>query len=290
MADVDDMKKYYDKTHFMEIVDVDLFATVNELYSKGKITNINYALPLHIIRSSGINVERDFDVKVTDLNTDEDNLKYKQFTNSGDGGVTFKVDVLINTNEKWGYGIQTDADYIFEGRKFPASGRVTQWLNFWYVNMRPLYVVSKAIDIPHGVYLITKNSTRKQTLDNHTVWTLEFSSFNPLLLHEWTASQSVIDATTPTTTNSSSKANQLKDCTADNIVYSTSEKKTDCNKLMQEKLYKLGFLRQDQVDGWYGPITMGAVKKFQKWYNSKGHNLLVDGDCGPVTLKALVNS
>ena len=293
MVDIDDMIEYRNTDHFMEIVDVDLFNTVHDLYNEGEISHIKHALPLRVIRSSGITTEKDFDIKVTDLNTDAKNMKYKQFTNSGNGGTTFKIDVLIKKGETWGYGVRTNADYIVEGKVYNGYMRKNLWLDYWFTHMRPLYVVSDAIDVPNGVYLITKNSKREQTLDKFTVWTLEFSSYSPLELNEWTATSSVIKATTPatsTTTNSSSKAKQLKDCTASNIVYSTTEKKTECNKLMQEKLYKLGFLRADQVDGWYGPVTMEAVKKFQKWYNSKGHNLLVDGDCGAVTLKALVNS
>ena len=282
MVDVFDVLEYRNPEKFMEIVDVDMF---NQFYNEGM--PVVRPMSLRVVRSSGVDVTKDFKVNVTDLNTDEENRRFKQFTNNGDGGVTFRVDVMIGRDDEYSYLVS------------PSIGRFgmnpADWLEYWFVNMLPVYVVSDALDVPNGVYLITKNQSRKQSLDNYTVWTLEFSSFSPLVLHEWTASQSVIKATTPassssTTNNSSSKAKQLKDCTASNIVYSTSEKKTDCNKLMQEKLYKLGFLRADQVDGWYGPVTMEAVKKFQRWYNSKGHNLLVDGDCGPVTLKALINS
>ena len=280
MVTIYDVDNARDPENFMEVFEVDLFDTY---YEQGSPIG---GLPLRIVRSSGVDVSKDFEVKVTDLNTDGDNKRFKQFTNNGDGGVSFKVDVVIRDGDEYGYLVSESVGF------FGMS--VTDWLERWYVNMCPLYVVSSAIDVPNGVYLITKNQSRKQTLDKVTVWTLEFTSYSPLQLHEWTATSSVIKATTPastsTTTNSSSKAKQLKDCTASNIVYSTTEKTTECNKLMQEKLYKLGFLRADQVDGWYGPVTMEAVKKFQKWYNKKGHNLLVDGDCGAVTLKALINS
>ena len=281
MVTIFDVDNARDPENFMEVFEVDLF---DSYYERGSPMA---GLPLRIVQSTGVTVEKDFNVKVTDLNSDADNHRFKQFTNSGDGGVTFKVDVAIGEADEYGYLVSEEVGVF--------GMPVTSWLERWFVNMIPVYVVSGAIDVPNGVYLITKNQSRKQTLDKFTVWSLEFSSYSALELHEWTASQSVIKATTPassssTTNNSSSKAKQLKDCTASNIVYSTTEKKTECNKLMQEKLYKLGFLRADQVDGWYGPVTMEAVKKFQKWYNSKGHNLLVDGDCGAVTLKALINS
>ena len=295
MADITTVEEYRDTDKFMEIVDVDLFNTIFDMYTNGEISTLKSPLPLRVIRSKGVNVEPDFDIKVTDLNTNKSNVKYKQFTNTGNGGISFKVDVIIKKSDAWGYGIKSNADYLGKDKQYTDKAWKTWWLNYWFTHMRPLYVVSNAIDVPNGVYLITKNNKREQTLDRYTVWTLEFTTFNPLTLHTWDVAKSVSDAlnpkkTTTTTTTSTTKATELSKCTASNIVYSKTEKKTDCNKLMQEKLYKLGFLRQDQVDGWYGDVTMEAVKKFQKWYNKKGHNLLVDGICGAVTLKALISS
>ena len=285
------MAEYRDSSHFMEIVDMDLFNTIHDMYGDGVIDTINHALQLRIVQDTGVDAKRDFKVNVTDLNTNKNNLKYKQFTNTGDGGITFQVDVLIKKTETWGYGVESNADYIKNGKISPNRAKKTVWLNNWYKQMRPLYLVSDAIDVPNGVYLITKIDKMKQTRKEYTVWTLEFSSFNPLNLYVWSASQSIITALTPkTTTNSNSSVKSLKDCTANGIVYSQSKNSTLCNKYMQEKLYQLGFLTKDNIDSWYGPVTMEAVKKFQRWYNKKGHNLLVDGVCGPVTLKALVNS
>ncbi|WP_033342755.1 peptidoglycan-binding domain-containing protein [Catenuloplanes japonicus] len=42
-----------------------------------------------------------------------------------------------------------------------------------------------------------------------------------------------------------------------------------------------------EVDGDYGPITTGAVKKFQSCANSRGYSLAVDGRVGPQTLPVL---
>ena len=57
--------------------------------------------------------------------------------------------------------------------------------------MTPLYIVSEAIDVPNGTYIISNNPTRKQDFKQHTVWTLEFTTFNPLNLYKWGASQSL---------------------------------------------------------------------------------------------------
>ena len=183
MADITTVEEYRDTDKFMEIVDVDLFNTIFDMYTNGEISTLKSPLPLRVIRSKGVNVEPDFDIKVTDLNTNKSNVKYKQFTNTGNGGVTFKVEVVIKKNEGWGPGVQAPAEYIRKGALSHSNAPKTWWLNYWFVNMRPLYVVSNAIDVPNGVYLITKNNKREQTLDRYTVWTLEFTTFSPLLVH-----------------------------------------------------------------------------------------------------------
>ena len=291
MVDVDTVNDYRDAEHFMEIVDVDLFNTVYDLNLEGTVNGINHALPLRVIRSKGVDVKPDFEIASTDLNTNTVNTKYKNFHNTGDGGITFKVDVIIRKDETWGYGVVSNADYIKKGMKAKANSLKTSWLKTWYINMRPLYVVSDAIDVPNGTYLITSNPKRLQSLDNHTVWTLEFTSFKPLELHTWSVDPSVKTETktstsTPTTKSSTSTNQKLKDC-KDKMNYSKTEKTSECNKVLQQKLYELGFLRKDQIDGWYGPVTMEAVKKFQKYHNSKGGNLLVDGVAGPVTVNIM---
>ena len=291
MVDIGIVSNYRSKTNFMEIVDVDLFNTIYTLYQNNELQTINNALPLKVIQDKGIEVKPDFEVKVTDLNTDTKNLKYKQFSNNGDGGITFKVDVIIKKGATWGYGVETKGDYIFKGKVYPSVMKVTTWINYWYVNMRPLYVVSDAIDIPNGTYVLTDNSARKQDYKEYTVWTLEFTTFRPLELWRWGASQSVITATTPkkttsTSTSSSSINTKLKNCIG-KIKYSKTKKVVECNKTLQTKLYNLGFLTKAQIDGWYGDVTMNAVKKFQKYHNKKGGNLLVDGVAGKYTVTAM---
>ena len=291
MGDIDIVDGYHDKGNFMEIVDADLFNAIYNSNGNEGSGNINHALPLRIIYSTGVSVNKDFKVAVTDLNTDKNNLKYKQFTNTGDGGITFKVDVIIKKGQTWSYGVETGEDYIRKGATYPKLMKVTEWLDYWYTNMRPVYVVSDAIDVPNGIYLITDNPTRKQAYPNYTIWTLEFASFSPLELSAWKVSQSIIDATTPkkTTSSSSSTASssstnlKLKDCSG-KLQYTSTRKTTECSKVLQQKLYELGFLPKDEIDGWYGPVTMEAVKKFQRYHNSRGGNLLVDGVAGPVTV------
>lgn len=53
-------------------------------------------------------------------------------------------------------------------------------------------------------------------------------------------------------------------------------------KEMQTKLVNKGYLRKNEIDGDFGTITLGALLAFQ--FENK---LSVDGQCGPMTKKAL---
>jgi peptidoglycan hydrolase-like protein with peptidoglycan-binding domain len=55
---------------------------------------------------------------------------------------------------------------------------------------------------------------------------------------------------------------------------------------MQKVLYKKGFLTKKQIDGWHGPKTKEAIKKFQKKYKKK-YNLKVTGTVDKRTLVVL---
>ena len=279
---------------FMEIVDVGLFEGYYTEF--GKVQGMNGGLVLPIIQSNGVEITPNFSIKTTDLQNG-----YKNFKSNNDDTITFKVDVIIKYNATWGYG-HAGKDYApwkFDGKAFYSQRwYVIKWLDYWMRNMRPLYVVSDAIDVPNGTYLLTKNSKRKQTYRNFTIWTLEFTTFKELNIYRYYNDNSLVQAaidalkpktTTTTSKSSSTQAKTLANCTPyTEIKYSSTKLVTECNKLMQQKLAQLGYLSWDNVDGWYGPVTANAVKAFQRAWNSRGGSLAVDGDCGPVTLNRLL--
>ena len=56
---------------------------------------------------------------------------------------------------------------------------------------------------------------------------------------------------------------------------------------MQQLLYNYGCLsKKSYIDGWYGKVTVEAVKKFQKKYKTK-YKLKVNGKVDKSTWKAL---
>ena len=246
---------------------------------------IGNALPLKVIPS--VDVEKDFDLTVTDLNPDSSNNKFKNFHNSGDGGITFKINVIIDPNESWGYGKVGQADFVYLGKKYPARARPHVWLNTWFVNMTPLYVVSDAIDIPNGKYILSANPSRKQDFRYYTEWSLEFTTYRPLNINKWQANQS-LSKYTGITVSATAKNTELANCDLSLFVYCKKKTTTtQATRWLQEALYKLGFLPSLSTTGWYNDDVLNAVKSFQKKYQKYFSGMKVTGKMDKVTLNAI---
>ena len=138
--------------------------------SKIKYAPINLPseyLPLKVVQSSGVEVTPRVNINVTDLNK-KGSVLYKHFyNNTGHNDITFKVDVIIKRNERWKCALYT----MYKGKSINdiKSWAVTTVLKEWIRNSVPLYIVSSAIDIPDGNYVITGNPTRKQTYNVTTI-------------------------------------------------------------------------------------------------------------------------
>ena len=250
--------------------------------SSGKQTLIKNVdrLPLKVVIGS-LEVTPNVNINVTDLNF-ANNIQYKHFLNNSDYGITFKVDVIIGKNEMWrseSWGLflmMRTKKYQDTLKKQGAivdnhrsKFRVVNVLKTWIKNMHPLKVVTKAIDVPNGLYIITGNSTRKQVYENYTVWSLEFTTFNPLNLAVYKNNNLAIKKALAKKSTASNKA-KFKKCKLSSLKYSKKKKTVDCVKYMQKILFKKGCLKsKSQIDGWYGKATCKAVRKFQDMYKKK---------------------
>ena len=256
--------------------------------------NTSKAIALKVIRSRGIEVEPDLNIGVTDLLSTGLTIN-KNFYNRGYGGITFTISVIFQIDEKTNL-----ADKLNTKHKSYHKGTVLKWIDYHIKHMTPLYVVTSAIDIPNNLYIITDNSRRIQTYKGHTVWELEFTSFTGLNTVKFSKSTKALDkvikkykkskskSTKKTTSSKSTKKSKLAACKVSQLKY-TGKKvtKVKCVSYLQEILYKKhGYLTKRQVDGWYGPKTMNAVKKYQKKYKKK-YKLKVTGKVDKTTLAAL---
>lgn len=256
-------------------------------------------LKLRVIQTGGVQVTPDDNVKVTDLKKGKDNILYKHFLNTGDGGITFKISTIIHRDDVWNETLVND-----KGVTILDNPKVTSILKKFYTEMTVLNVVTDFIDIPNGNYIITKNPSRTQSNVDFTVWELEFTTYRAINTVKYSNNNSAVQnaiakaqkaqtkktttaAAKKTTKSASSKNSKLAKCALSKLKY-TGNKQTNvtCVKYMQEVLYKKGYLTKRQVDGWYGPKTLNAVKKFQTKYK-KTYNLKVTGKMDKNTLNAM---
>lgn len=207
-----------------------------------------------------LRVEKDLDVipgmeiSITKLNR-SGNTALNHFFNPGYTGITFKCTVLIKIDDMWN------------------NKRVTDVVHDWFKNMTPLAVVTDAINIPDGQYIISKNPSRKQHYRNSTEWDLEFTTYTPLILYKYkNDNTNVLKALKKNKAKKKSstkkKNSALAKCNYKTLKYSSKKKVVKCVKTLQKLLKKKKYYT-GKVDGWYGKETLKAVKKFQKKYNKK---------------------
>ena len=257
----------------------------------------NYPLKLRVTQNDRVQVTPDENVKVSQLKRGKNNIRYKHFLNTGDGGITFKVKVMIHKDDKWGIRLFDSA-----GNIMLDVPKVTTILKKFYTEMTVLNIVTDFIDVPNGNYIITKNPSRVQSGENYTQWELEFTTYRAINTVKYANNNSAVTnaiakakkakttaskTTAKKTTKSSSAKNaKLAKCNLSQLKYSKKKKVVTCVKYMQQVLYKKGFLSKKQVDGWFGPKTSAAIKKFQKKYK-KTYNLKVTGKMDKNTLNAM---
>ena len=238
------------------------FMNIMDFVSKDH-ANVTDYLNLRILSDDGIETVPDMDINITSLNRGGKS-RQNHFFNNGYGGITFKVSVLIK------YAIDSQTKKVLIDKTDMWNKRpVKDVLHKWYVNMTPLAIVTDAIDVPNGQYIISANPARNQEKKDSTIWDLEFTSYTPLTLFRYkNDNKNVLKALKKNKAKASRKVNaKLAKCNYKILKYSKTKKTVPCVKLMQTILYRNKFLTKKQVDGWFGKETTKAVKRFQKKYN-----------------------
>lgn len=221
----------------------------------------NGFLRLRIVQDKGIEVTPDVKINVTDLNLGTDGKRFKHFLSHGDGGIVFKIQVLIKKSDTFGKN-------SYEGKN-----KVFNVLKGWIASSKILNVATNAIDIPPGTYIITNNSKRVQNFNDYTIWELEFMTFKPLNVVKFKNDNStVLDAINKakkaqkSSKSKSTTKSKLSKCKRSTLVYSKKKKVVACVKYLQKVLKQKKFYT-GKIDGWFGKSTLTAVKNFQKKWN-----------------------
>ena len=267
-------------------------------------------IKLRIVRDSGVDTTPDIDIQVNDLASGR-----KHFQNNSGKSDSFKVDVLIkdtdiiqSTDTRTGYTVLNDKGKVVEEEYeyfwdiFNLKDNYL-WvvLDYFARNLTPLNVVTRAVDVKDGMYVITDNSSRKQDYEGNTIWTLEFTKYEAINTTSFTTSSTGVtkaikkynaakakeakDAKKKQTAKSTlTTAQKLKKCKLSNLKYSKTKKVVGCVKHLQ-KVLNTKIKSNLIIDGWYGDSTKKAVKKFQT--NNKKYNLKTDGNVDQNTLNCL---
>lgn len=216
--------------------------------------DVNDYLHLRADQSKGLDTIPDMAIAITNLNNSENTL-YKHFFNNGYGGITFKATIIIKKTDMWN------------------NNPVKDVLHNWFINMSPLAVVTDALDVPDGQYIISKNPTRKQTFTDSTTWELEFTTYIPLRIYKYkNDNAAVLKALQKANAGHKAKKKKatvnvnLSKCDYKTLVYSKKKKTVKCVKHMQ-KILKKQKVYSGKIDGWFGKDTKKSVKKFQQKYN-----------------------
>ncbi len=251
-------------------------------------------LPLNVVLAKGFEVEPEVDIKTTDLvRRTQDNRAYKHFLNKGDGGISFKIQVLINRRDRWKITVLDEA-----GKVVVKNPLVTKVLGKIYGEMLIVSVQTDAIDVPNGQYIITGNKKRDQSGSTEfTTWDLEFTTYYPIQSYKYKNSNAVVlksiaDANAKINADlqaakypNQATQDKLKKCDWTKLKYSATKVVLDCVKYVQTIL-KQQKCFSDTVDGWWGAYTRDGIKAFQKKYQTK-YNLKVTGVMDKATFDAL---
>ena len=206
----------------------------------------------------GVEASPNFQLKTTELSNGE-----STFNNLLRKDDSFKIKVIINEKDEWNSNVVSKGNI--------TQGKVIEVLDYWMRHTIPVYVVTEAIDIPDGEYLIKGNPSRKQEYRKYTVWDLEFIRYYGNNKINWNFQNKISNkAITDYKKAKQKQAKQmavytakLKKCKRATLKYYKTKKVVTCVKYLQWILKKKGFY-SSTIDGWYGPTTLEAVKKYQK--------------------------
>lgn len=116
-------------------------------------------LPLKVLLKDGFATKMGHNIKETELLMDNRTMNSPTFFfNSGNSGIEFEVSVVIMK------------DYVYKNISF------RDYLDNWSKYVTPVSVVTDALDVPNGKYVM-KIESKKQTDKVKSIWKIRFKQF-----------------------------------------------------------------------------------------------------------------
>ena len=231
---------------------------------------------LHVVQDDGITVEPLFEFKDTELNA-KNGFLYTNYHNNGSAGLLVKCSVVIRDDETFwssvwsNYFLKND---VRDDNTYTVKSLLTNMIR----TRTPFKVTTDFSDIKNGMYIFTKNSSRKQTHKGVSIWDLEFKTYKPITTAVYknnnklvkkaikSAKAKKVKSKTKKSKTSSALLKKFRKCKVSSLKYSKTKKVVECVKYLQRILKKKKHYT-GKIDGWYGPDTKKAVQKFQKKTN-----------------------
>ena len=204
-------------------------------------------IPLRVIQDSKINVELGINISETELKHDKKEETPIFFFNNGYTGVSFEIECLIKSTD------------IYKGKY------VQDILQKHARSMTPVIIVTEAIDVPNGSYIILSIKS-EQEYKGESVWKMKFQQ-------QYKFKYSTNLEPKPSD-GSSSLDLALGNC---KVPLQTGSQESDCIRLLQQKLKKLGYYLFDnkegvyEINGVYDENTANAVMRLQADHKEKYH-------------------
>ena len=219
-------------------------------------------IPLKIVRSDKVKVDPQLNIKSTPLHSNPNEQGYLHLHNAGYNGITFSVSVYFDSRDM-------------------LAGNNKATLDEWLKKGSTHSIVTKAIDIPNGEYVIT-SCTSEQEFDEMVIWNLTFTQYFT------SASENLFEKTSDTS-SFTSNSSILDNCDLPLTPESTD---TEVITVLQQSLKNVGYYLVNngvflQCTGVYDENTVLAVTLLQRDYQEE-FNLSVTGLFDVATKNCLI--
>lgn len=211
-------------------------------------------IPLRVETDKNVSVTNGLNINTTKLRPNDLLNSATHFHNAGYTGVEFKITIFLK---------ETDLT--------PDGESVINVLSNLINTMTAVSIVTEAIDVPNGKYIVTSQSM-DQDYKKSTHWTLKFVQVYSTKTYTSTAYKKSKTTSIKSSKTTSSLNSKLKKCS----LPLNTKSKGACVKYLEKKLYQKGFLKKKFINNTYDKNTATAVKKLQKKYKKK-YNLKVTG-------------
>jgi len=238
---------------------------------------------LSIVQDDGVDFVPDIDIVVNDLASG-----VKHFQNNNGKGDKFTVSCVFKEDMQVSLRVPNE-ETIGPGWDM-VEYTLMEVVDYWIRNMTPLNVVTEAVDIEDGLYIITNNSSRKQTHKGVSIWSLEFTRYETFTYTAFQGSSSGVDKAIKNYNAALEKAKKKKEadkkkkaeakkkttatykfaheCDYKKCKYTKKKTVVKCVKYLQAMLNKRNGCKLAK-DGWYGDSTKKEVKKYQEKHKKK---------------------